>query len=110
MTNVDPTQKMDEKIQEKKLKQDQLNFAINDYISLKLQYTQKSNELLLNTDFKELKLTNEKMRNAFIEENLSTLKMELEISKANVASIKRDIDVINDEIKLYELLHVRLYE
>ena len=113
MNNVDPTERLQQIIEEKRLKQTQLNFAINDYVSLKLTYEQKTNELQLTTDFKEV--TGESrptvaMKEAWVENQLFDEKMELTIAKENVESIKRDINLLNDEIKLYELIHMRLYE
>lgn len=103
---TDPTDKLCQIIAEKRAKNTQLNFAINDYVSLKLAYEQKNNELLLTTDFKQV--TGESrptvaMKEAYIENALFDEKMEMNIAKENVASIKRDIDLLNDEIKLYEL-------
>ena len=103
---TDPTDKLCQIIAEKRAKNTQLNFAINDYVSLKLAYEQKNNELLLTTDFKQV--TGESrptvaMKEAWIENQLFDEKMEMNIAKENVASIKRDIDLLNDEIKLYEL-------
>lgn len=100
-----PTEKLADSIERKRMKNIQLNFAINDHVSLKLTYMQKSNELLLTTDFK--KVTGESrptvaMKEAWIENELFDEKMELEIAKENVKSIQRDIDLINDDIKLYE--------
>ena len=101
-----PNERLNQVIGEKKIKNAQLNFAINDYTSLKLQYLQKNNDLLLNTDFEEVlgkKRPTVGEKEAYIENKLFTLKSELTIAKENVASIKRDIDILNDEIKLYEL-------
>lgn len=100
-----PTEKLADAIEQKRMKNIQLNFAINDYVSLKLTYSQKSNELLLTTDFKEV--TGESrptvaMKDAWIENALFDEKMEMEIAKENVKSIQREIDILNDEIKLYE--------
>ena len=99
------TDRLAQIIGEKKIKNEQLKFAINDNISLKLELMKKSNELLLNTDFK--KVTGESrptvaMKEAYIEEQLFTLKSEVEISKANVESIKRDIEILNNEFKMFE--------
>lgn len=104
--SVDPTDKLCQIIAEKKEKNTQLNFAINDYVSLKLSYEQKTNEMLLTTDFKAV--TGESrptvaMKEAYMENALFDEKMEMDIAKENVNSIKRDIDLLNDEIKLYEL-------
>lgn len=100
-----PTDRLQQAINEKKIKNAQLTFAVNDYVSLKLAYEQKSNELLLTTDFKEV--TGESrptvaMKDAWIENQLFDQKSELNIAKENIACLKRDIDIINDEIKLYE--------
>lgn len=104
MITENPTDRLQQVINEKKEKNVQLNFAINDYISLKLAYEQKSNELLLTTDFKQV--TGESrptvaMKEAWIENQLFNEKMEMNIAKENVNSIKRDIDLLNDEFKLY---------
>ena len=107
-----PTEKLADKIEEKRMKNIQLNFAINDYVSLKLTYEQKSNELLLTTDFKEV--TGESrptvaMKDAWIENALFDEKMEMEIAKENVKSMQREIDILNDEIKLYKYTcHMKL--
>ena len=102
---LNPTEKLAYSIERKRMKNIQLNFAINDLVILKLTYMQKSNELLLITNFKEV--TGESrptvaMKEAWIENELFDEKMELEIAKENVKSIQRDIDLINDDIKLYE--------
>ena len=102
----EPTDKLCQIISEKRVKNTQLNFAINDYTSLKLQYSQKSNDLLLNTNFEEVLVKKRPTvgeKEAYIENKLFTLKSELTIAKENINSIKRDIDILNDEIRLYEL-------
>lgn len=102
----DPTDRLQQVIDCKREKHTQLNFAINEYISIKLAYEHKTNELLLTTDFK--KVTGESrptvaMKEAWVENQLAEEKMEMNIAKENVSRIKRDIDLLNDEIKLYEL-------
>ena len=101
----DPTDRMEQCINEKKLKTEELNAAMDDYISLKLQYAQKNNELLLTTNFKEV-LNESKptvaMKEAWIENQLFDLKTELNIAEVNVKTIKKAIEIINDEIKLWE--------
>lgn len=92
-------------IEEKRKQNNQLNKAINDYVSLKLTYTQKSNEALLTTNFKEV--LNESrptvaMKEAYIENLLFDEKMELSIAKENIGCIKREIEILNDYIKLFE--------
>ena len=61
-------------------------------------------QLLLNTDFKELKLTNEKMRNAFINDALHTQKFELTQLKHE---LKQEEDVL---VLINDLLNLRLKE
>ena len=43
------------------------------------------------------------MKEDWVENQLAEEKMEMNIAKENVSSIKRDIDLLSDEIKLYEL-------
>lgn len=64
----------------------------------------KERDLLLNTDFKDLGLTNEKMRNAFVNEQLSGDIIKIDTIKHSIASKKDDIEVVNDLIKFNELL------
>ena len=64
----------------------------------------KESEILLNTDFKELKLTNEKMRNAFINDALHTQKFELTQLKHE---LKQEEDVL---VLINDLLNLRLKE
>ena len=104
---IDPTpiDRIAQVIGEKKIKNQQLKFAINDHISFKLEYMKKSNDLLLNTDFK--KVLNESrptvaMKEAYIDNELFTLKSELEISKENISAIKRDIEILDNELKMFE--------
>ena len=106
MIVTDSTDRLQQVINDKKTKNAQLNFAINDYVSLKLSYMEKSNEALLTTDFK--KVLDESrptvaMKEAYIENLLFDEKMQLELAKENVKTLQRDIDIINDEIKLFEL-------
>lgn len=60
--------------------------------------------LLLKTDFKELKLTNEKMRNAYINDVLHKPKFELTHLKHELRQIEDRLTIIND------LLNLRLKE
>lgn len=61
--------------------------------------------LLLKTDFKELKLTNEKMRNAFINDALHEQKFSLTQLKHEVKQNEDVLVLINDliELRLKEL-------
>lgn len=72
-------------------------------INAKHELKVKERKLILNTDFKELGLTNEKMRNAYVDEQLNNDKIKIDVEKHRIASKKDDIEVINDLIKLHEL-------
>ena len=56
-------------------------------------YLQKESDLLLNTDFKELGLTNEKMRTAYVNKELADLKFSIDAHK-------HSLNIINDLLKL----------
>lgn len=60
---------------------------------LEIEYKKQEAELLLNTDFKELKLTNESMRRAYITNALIDLKQSIELHK-------NSLNIVNDLIKL----------
>ncbi len=64
-----------------------------DYNEFMEDYREKEAKLLLETDFKELKLTNEKMRTAYINTEMAT-------DKAVRQSYEHSIDVLNDLIRL----------
>ena len=56
-------------------------------------------ELLLNTDFKELGLTNEKQRTAYINQELRVHKREYDWLKYDLNVLENDLDMINTFIK-----------
>lgn len=60
---------------------------------LEIQLMKAEAEILLNTDFKELKLTNESMRKAYINEETMHLK---EAIKAH----KHSLEIVNDLLRL----------
>jgi hypothetical protein len=60
---------------------------------LEIDYKRKEAKILLETDFKELKLTNEKMRQAYINTQLLPLKESIELHK-------NSLNIVNDLIKL----------
>ena len=64
------------------------------------------NQLYLNTDFKELKLTNDKMRNAYVSNAVSDLRFEIDQLKYEVKQQEDALTIINDLIKL-RLLEVK---
>ena len=60
---------------------------------LEIEYKKQEAELLLNTDFKELGLTNEKMRTAYVTNSLIDLKESIELHK-------NSLNIVNDLIKI----------
>ena len=66
---------------------------VMDYNEFMEEYREKEAKLLLETDFKELKLTNEKMRTAYINQEMS-------IEKGVKSSYEHSIDILNDLIRL----------
>lgn len=72
-------------------------------LNAKHDLAEKERIILLTTDFKELGLTNEKMRNAYVNEKLHDFKVKMDVQKHRIASKHDDIEVINDLIKLNEL-------
>jgi inorganic pyrophosphatase/exopolyphosphatase len=76
----------EELIQNKDYCLTELTLAQNDLMK-------KENELLLTTDFKELKLTNEKMRTAYINEQCIA-------EKNRVNGYKSSLTILNDLLKL----------
>ena len=60
---------------------------------LEIEYKKQEAELLLNTDFKELGLTNEKMRIAYVTNALIDLKESIELHK-------NSLNIVNDLIRL----------
>ena len=59
--------------------------------------------LYLNTNFKELGLTNDKMRSSYVNDQLSDFRFDIAMKKHEIQSKKDDIEIINDLIKLDEL-------
>ena len=60
---------------------------------LEIEYKKQEAELLLNTDFKELGLTNDKQRTAYVTNALIDLKEAIELHK-------NSLNIVNDLIKL----------
>ncbi|WP_296875601.1 hypothetical protein [uncultured Methanobrevibacter sp.] len=74
-----------------------------DLLNAKHDLADKERIILLTTDFKELGLTNEKMRNAYVSEKLSDVKIKIDVKKHTITSKKDDIEIMNDLIRLNEL-------
>jgi len=56
------------------------------------------NKLYLKTDFKELGLTNEKMRNAYISDNTYDLRFRLDMAKYELKQQEDSLQIISDLI------------
>ena len=67
-------------------------------LTLKHLIGAKETELLLNTDFKELGLTNEKQRSAYINQELRVDKEQLDWFKFDLFVLENDLEMINDLI------------
>ena len=74
-----------------------------DLLNAKHELADKERTILLTTDFKELGLTNEKMRNTYINEELKDYKVKIDAKKHTITSKKDDIEIMNDLIRLNEL-------
>ena len=72
-------------------------------LNAKYDLADKERTILLTTDFKDLGLTNEKMRSAYVNDQLSDFKIKIGVQEHRIASKKDDIEIINDLIKLNEL-------
>ena len=70
------------------------------FIKSKHDLAMKERTILLTTDFKELGLTNEKMRNSYVNEKLGDDKAKIDILKHEIVSKKDTIEIINDLIQL----------
>lgn len=71
-------------------------------INLKQLISLEENRLLLETDFKEKGLTNEKQRTAYINNELRAKKRELEWLKYDYAKFTDDLALINDLLTIYK--------
>lgn len=103
LTIEDVTKNWSDLIQEKSDALNTVNIAVNQYVRLKNEYIVKSNELRLKPDNikKELdlsKLPTEKQQQAYIDDKLKNLIMELRIAEENVKSWKREVDLLDDKI------------
>lgn len=64
-------------------------------IALKHLISIQETALLLNTDFKELGLTNEKQRSAYINDKLREKREEMDWLKYDLSILENDLDMIN---------------
>ena len=98
------TEELEKLIHEKSEALNAANIAVNDFVALKNEYVMKSNDLRINTDFKEAmnlsKPATEKQQQAYIEDKLQDLVQNIRIAEENVKSWKREVDLLNDKISL----------
>ena len=86
---------------------DELAGKKEELLSKKFIITEKESKLLLETDFKELKLTNEKMRTAYVNNELLTEKKEVESLKLEISKIENQIIIIDDIVNLLNLMNFK---
>lgn len=90
---------MDELIDIKKLTLKKIEQKKAQIILLTQTIKSKEHKLLLTTDFKAEGLTNEKMRNAFISEELFDEKVALDWLKYDLTVYEHELQIINDLIQ-----------
>ena len=87
---------VNELIVEKGKLQNKIQMKKAEILSLKHLISIQETSLLLNTDFKELGLTNEKQRTAYINAKLRTKKEEMDWLKYDLTILEDDVEIIND--------------
>ena len=90
---------VNELITEKAKLQNHMQNKKAEIITLKHLISIQETSLLLNTDFKELGLTNEKQRTAYINDKLRAKKEELDWLKYDLQIFENDVEIINDLLK-----------
>ena len=81
-----------------------------DLLKTELDMAAEERNLYLNTDFKELGLTNDKLRTSYVNDQLSDFRFDIAMKKHDIQSKKDDIEIVNDLIKLNELEIAGEYE
>ena len=89
---------VNELIVEKGKLQNKIQMKKAEILSLKHLISIQETSLLLNTDFKELGLTNEKQRTAYINDKLREKREELDWLKYDLTVLENDIIILNDLI------------
>ena len=90
---------VNELIVEKGKLQNKIQMKKAEILSLKHLISIQETSLLLNTDFKELGLTNEKQRTAYINDKLREKREELDWLKYDLTILEDDVEIINDLLK-----------
>ena len=89
-----------ELIQLKKLHLDDLRSKYYDVITKERQIKNGENNVLLNTDFKSLGLTNEKQRTAFVQDASAKDRFKLDQLRYEYKMEEDNLEILNDLIKL----------
>ena len=109
MRPVELTQKIDEKLREKRNKLNELKDAVNSETSLKLKLLHKANQVKLNPNivkekYELSKTPTEKQIQAYIDETYSDLTDEYEIAKQNTMLIKKELEFIDDVLSVNKII------
>ncbi len=109
MCPVELTQKIDEKLVEKRTKLDELKDAVNSETTLKLKLLHKANQVKLNPNivkekYELSKTPTEKQIQAYIDETYSDLTDEYEIAKQNTMLIKKELEFIDDVLSVNKII------
>ena len=109
MRPVEITQKIDEKLREKRNKLNELKDAVNSETSLKLKLLHKANQVKLNPNivkekYELSKTPTEKQIQAYIDETYSDLTDEYEIAKQNTMLIKKELEFIDDVLSVNKII------
>ena len=74
-----------------------------DLLKAECDLAAEERNLYLNTDFKELGLTNDKLRSSYVKDQLSDFRFDIAMKKHDIQSKKDDIEILNNLINLKEL-------
>ena len=87
-------------IQLKKMRLDEIESKYFEVLSRETDLKNVENELYLKTDFKELKLTNDKLRNAYVSKGTLEDRIKLDIAKYELKQHENALIIINDLLAL----------
>ena len=109
MCPVEITQKVDEKLVEKRTKLDELKDAVNSETTLKLKLLHKANQVKLNPNivkekYELSKSPTEKQIQAYIDETYSDLTEDYELAKQNTMLIKKELEFIDDVLSVNKII------
>ena len=90
----------EELIQLKELRQNEIASVYFKLIMAEAELKNTENSLWLNTDFKALNLTNDKMRTAFVSDGTKSARFEINTLKYELKEQENLLIIINDLIKL----------